>query len=234
MATTGWYQDRGVWRNPLLQPRRPATAPAQAEGPDYMGFMNQLQGLLNPTKDAEAPAEIPGAQLLGRGLVKGGTAVGKAITGGSAVGGAVGAAAAVGLPLIGAGLLLHGDMMKRKRAAQRERRNIRTRFSIERGRETQAITESTLGTARRMGSDVAAVASANGMGGSGAALNSVMQNRAQILAGIPEQVRAARAAIAAREEAALAETGDGTELVSGITRMLSPFAGDFFKGVFKK
>lgn len=208
-----------------------------------MGFMNQLQGLLNPTKDAEAPAEIPGAQLLGRGLVKGGTAAGKAVAGtlgapaggtASAIAGGVGAAAAVGVPLIGAGLLLHGDMMKRKKAAQRERRNIRTRFSIERGRETQAITESTLGTARRMGSDVAAVASANGMGGSGAALNSVMQNRAQILAGIPEQVRAARAAISAREDAALANTSDGTELVSGITRMAAPFAGDFFKGVFKK
>lgn len=136
--------------------------------------------------------------------------------------------------LIGGGLLANSAMMKAKRKAQRERRNIKIQAGIERGRETQAITESALGTARRLGGDVAAVASANGMAGSGPALNAVLQNRAQILSGIPEQVRTARQAISMQEEQRLAGTSDGTEVPAFLLRTLLPHGGDFLRGAFSK
>lgn len=177
----------------------------------------QMQLVRQALADREAvatPAATPVAQALGKVAAAHPVIAGGLLAGGS--------------------LLAHSAMMRDKRKAQRERRNIKIQAGIERGQETQAITEAALGTARRMGSDVAAVAAANGMGGSGPALNAVLQNRAQILSGIPDQVRAARAAIAQQEQARLAETGDGTEIPAFLLRTLLPQGGDFLRGAFSK
>lgn len=197
--------------------------------------MQLMRQALADRKAAATPPAPSIASSVGKGLFKFGSGLATELgaSSGSAAATAAGAAA-VGLPIAAFGLIAHNQMMIAKRKAQRERRNIKIQAGIDRGQETQAITEAALGTARRMGSDVAAVAAANGMGGSGPALNAVLQNRAQILSGIPDQVRAARAAIAQQEQARLAETGDGTEIPAFLLRTLLPQGGDFLRGAFSK
>lgn len=199
---------RGDWT--VMAPQ--ADAQTNPNAAQFYQLMQMLQG--GNTAVPATPAAPPIGQILG-----------KAAAAHPIIAGAV---------AIGGGLLAHGAMMRDKRKAQRERRNIKIQAGIERGRETQAITEAALGTARRMGSDVAAVSAANGMGGSGPALNAVLQNRAQILSGIPEQVRAARAAIRQREQERLDATGDGTEVPAMLLRTLLPHGGDFLRGAFSK
>ena len=150
-----------------------------------------------------------------------------AADGGKTLGGVVGskiasfaAANPIAAAIIGGGLAFGGHqlLMNSKKKAQKERRDIRTRASHERARETFAITEAYEGAARRAGAQMGARAGALGMTSSGPAFRGSVDARLPLLANIPGEVRAARDRITQREYQDLGEITDLGPALAGLLK----------------
>lgn len=181
-----------------------------------------------PTAPQQDPLQMIQALLMKNLTASAAPAAAATATNGAALGSAgallanpmVAIPAALGLAVGGEKLLMRG-----KRKAQKERRDIKARASAERSRETLAITDAAEGAARRAGGDVAEVAAASGMGGAGPAFQAVMRNRLAMLGAIPGQVAQARDAVSQREREDLAAVDDGSGVAGQIMGQALPLLG---------